>query len=398
MNQFIWKFPYERLRSSNLFADEYICIAAEMRVDPVDLLQNRIWMITDLDPAGSFLYGTLKVASVSVIQEGLNKGHFVIAADHLLSFRIFPWEKEDLRAWKVDNLSTVIGVSGCSDELRKSFIDLIKKNDVRVFSQPPSAKLSLIEIPTEVSSQYAASREIYRSILSRFPLGELHRYVPLKELSPFGALATEKCRELGLGDEVESEISSLDIILMSSVEELLITADPNIPNPTPPLVDTSLTCIRPEEVVSRRFLKTVIDNKNKTLTKTQMAETRHQDILREISKYLISIRLHPLQSRSVDLAVRSRSGLVLGEIKSSTSDNFINQIDQGIIQLIKYELAFEEEGYSIASKAIVIESPTENAILNYARKISQKCDTKVLSYDGKAEWPERIPGLLKIFC
>ena len=112
---------------------------------------------------------------------------------------------------------------------------------------------------------------------------------------------------------------------------------------------------------------------------------------------MISQGTTPLQTRSVDLAGQVADGVLLAEVKSANPENFLNQAEEGIIQLLEYELGFEEEGYRVLRKALIIEFCGDCDMLTFSKRLARKAGVEILLYEGGALWPDRLRGLMEFF-
>lgn len=398
MTSYVWKFPFERMARSDLFSAEFISIPTEMNVDPTMLIGRRIWLVANMGPDRDYLYGHLVVDEISIIEEGVNRGHFILSTARLLSFRILPHDRDHFHRWQLPQTLSLVGISEIADSTQNLFIDIIFRNEIRSFNPPNPTKIRSVKIPKSSSPRFLG-RELYCSILSQFALGDLERWGKNTEWSPFAVLAVLKCQDMGILGASVNEVLRLDTFLLSCIGT---TTEILLPTPSAffsdtPIVDTMLTSLEPDNIVARRFLRPSNCDKNiQSLSRLQAAELRHQEILRDIASFLVSNSIQIFMSRSLDIALWLRDGLFLGEIKSATPANFVSQAEHGIIQLLKYEMAFEDDGFPVGVKALIVEAAASEATVDYMRKLARKGGVKIFIYDGMVSWPNRVIGILEL--
>lgn len=155
--------------------------------------------------------------------------------------------------------------------------------------------------------------------------------------------------------------------------------------------DINLNPINPQRIKNRRFK--VVGNTlsvGEILAKTEIAEARHQNMLRDIAQYLHSISVTPLQSNSIDLAIEEANGLTIFEIKSITNKNILSQVAKGMFQLLHYSVVLEECNFSVKRCCLVLEATTSLQNFEIINKLATKSGITLLIYDGLKDWPKRL--------
>lgn len=398
MTAFVWGFPLERLFAVTSFPGQFVCSPDEMGSDPSALTGSRIWLLAN-STEGYSLFGHLVVESVSVIQEGRDKGFFILEANRLCSFRILPHDPDLLNPWIVRTPAIYNGISSCSAQLEASLFDVIRGNTRITYGVPRRSKVILLPKAPSGFSSSAIVRHYFQEALSRFALGELARSEQDPDLTPYGIIVSINCTAPEYGQNVFSELTQID----SQIKSLLESGGFDrirhaLQTPSPfSLVDTTLTTLVPETIVARDFLPTNHDiDLGAALAKTQDAEFRHQAILRDIARFLSSKGIHPLESRSVDIAYWKSESLILAEIKSATATNFLDQVRRGIIQLLEYGLAFKQEGCHIGTTTLIVEAIKSPLNMQYCRKLASYANIELLIYDENAAWPDRVERISEV--
>lgn len=380
------------------FPEEYFALAKETHVDPADLIGRRLWMIADAGSEVDVLFAHVVVETVSVVEEGFYKGDYVLSNNRLSSFRILPVDPDRRRRWVLPAADERIGISICPLETEERITSLIRANTTYSITPPRAAVVSAVPNVSPRVKPQAVAREVYRAVLAKFALGDLDVWVAHKDTTPFGAVAIRKCQEIGVDERVVESILRIDENLKTAMS---ISGDRGAEagSAEAPFVDTSLSIVDPEKVVARRFIKRPVAGDGvERQRKTQMAEIRHQAMIKDLSVFLLSKGITPLQSRSVDLACRPFEDIAVLEIKTAEPGNFLDQAEQGIVQLLRYGLAFEDEGIAVGAKCIVIEAAAGIDAIEYVRRIAAKTGAEILLYDGRVAWPDRVPGFLSLIC
>lgn len=234
-----------------------------------------------------------------------------------------------------------------------------------------------------LKSDSALARMILYRILERTFLSELIRLPKHRDFSVVVSTALQVAAELGEG-------------WPARLRALFLEIDPfreeNIPmlRTTSQKVDTLFTAIRPEEVFARTFIAGQQGGSFLgSIAKTELAEKRHQDILRAISERFLTLNVVPFESDSVDLMAAIDGVNFIFEIKSATIDNFLSQASKGIFQLLVYSVALESESMAPVSILVIENScSAEEGIL--LKSVASKAGIQVLFFDLATCWPTNV--------
>lgn len=133
------------------------------------------------------------------------------------------------------------------------------------------------------------------------------------------------------------------------------------------------------------------------LLKTNLAEKRHQQMLRFLVDHLVAADLKPVGSSSIDLAVQSNGITHLFEIKSATHDNYKDQALKGCGQLAEYSYVFKMQTGQQVKRHLIIETPEESDIdLDYVKDICLLMGSNLIKFQFESPWPERCQILKEI--
>ena len=167
-------------------------------------------------------------------------------------------------------------------------------------------------------------------------------------------------------------------------------------NTSMPEVDLSLVPINPNEIRIRRFVarrKSI--SVDEMLQKTEAAEKRHQEMLKDIASQLMKNGHEVFQSESIDMAIKCDAGLLVYELKSIDCANAVSQIAKGFFQLLYYSDALTECGVSVVGKGLIVESNLTEDMSNTFSRILGNSGIDLYFYNPQCQWPERVSPRLE---
>jgi len=237
-------------------------------------------------------------------------------------------------------------------------------------------------------SARSVAKELIHTVVRLVPLNKAKKLPSDKNISSFASLACQCVRDnvsLLKQDAIIEEICKIDpLYFQDLVSEASVGQE----------VDTIFTPLDPATIRPRIFLANGrMLNPEEQLRKTQMAEVRHQEIVKQLAQYLISIGLHPLETRSIDLAVRLGNVLTICEIKSANAENIQNQMDKGVIQLLRYSTAINAEESAPCCALLIVENCPDFGNFIQGKNMLARLGYSLMVYNDKRSWPDRIDGL-----
>jgi len=133
------------------------------------------------------------------------------------------------------------------------------------------------------------------------------------------------------------------------------------------------------------------EDKNKaSLLKSNLAEQRHQEMLRQLTMQFNSMGVVPLRSSSIDLAIEFDDAIAIFEIKSSTVDNYKDQAFKGCSQLSEYAYNLSQITIKKIFKILILETPTDGEVdIEYVSMICKNMSVTTLNFNFVKEWPDR---------
>ncbi len=194
---------------------------------------------------------------------------------------------------------------------------------------------------------------------------------------------------------VPERLESLAPALRDSDPIWFLNSPPSIETLAAPVVDLLFTPIVPENIFAREYVFGPAQSDTSAHSeKTNAAEKAHQDILRRLSARLISFGLVPYQSESIDLMVEFEGCLYLFEIKSATPENFHDQAGNGIVQLLKYQVAMRNESPIGVVPALVIQEPGSGDAVKFVSDMALIAGIKVVPLSLSSDWPSNTSELV----
>jgi hypothetical protein len=124
------------------------------------------------------------------------------------------------------------------------------------------------------------------------------------------------------------------------------------------------------------------------ILKTNLAEKRHQMMLRSLVQHLKKNGYSPLGSSSIDLAIEFDSEVHLFEIKSATEDNHKAQALKGCGQVTEYAYFYALQSTKAVRRHLILETP-EDAVMDVGTlaSISHLLGVQLIEFDFRQPWP-----------
>lgn len=126
------------------------------------------------------------------------------------------------------------------------------------------------------------------------------------------------------------------------------------------------------------------------LLKTNLAEQRHQEILRQLISQFTLMGMTPLGSSSIDLAIEFDDTIALFEIKSTTLDNYKDQALKGCGQLAEYAFNLSNKTNKKIFKFLILEVPIDGPVDSvYVSNICKTMNVATIDFNFNNAWPDR---------
>lgn len=364
---------------------------SECGVPPEQVCDSVVWVLRQ-EAGKRVIHAKMHVSAVEILLEGPQVGCVVLQGDIDRSFYYEP-ETGDRGTWAFDYEAGLASLSEdhlseVSNETAQALQRHVADAVGLRFNPPTLPNFDLA--PDTLGSIDTIVPTLIRCLKRKVSVGDLHKHAR----HPYGWSVYESIAFFRL-----LELGYDDLTATAAVEEYASRRMEEFRTKQAPAIDLAFREIVPSAVVARSLMATAPSATDwiTALAKADMAEKRHQEILRNTSAFLIQLGHRPLQSASVDMALPMRGGaLNLVEVKSSTRDNFFNQATHGAMQLLHYRFGIEQDHRSVGKLALLIEDCEEGAIIDYVETFLSSLDIVLLLYRKAFEWPNRVPKILKL--
>lgn len=275
------------------------------------------------------------------------------------------------------------GLSPISDGLAKAADSWILSRTRHLVLHYSDREFSRLVLPVENCSSAFAASVILQSIAAQFAVSELWGSARID--NPLVCFAVEYLkRHPGFVKDrgVEDVIARLaQCALLDSPKE----------SSALPSVSLGFEPIVPNKILTRHFVaRTEERSVAEDLKKTEAAEKRHQEMLKDISECLLAQGRQTFQTSSVDLALMKGTELSIFELKSVNEENAFSQVEKGLFQLLYYGDALRQCGYLIAESGLVIEANLPVSAVEVFRRILNDVGVTLHVYDSSKAWPDRL--------
>jgi hypothetical protein len=390
-------------RSTGL-ARQFLLPAVLVHSDPALIVGATVWIvIRGRDYDGLFAH--VVVEEVQEFLDGLNTGDYLIFVSLVKSCRIIADSKRVIPIRDKILSSKPVGLCQI-DEMADQLLSKEASRLVRsAFKRPTGADLSRLPSLTGTKlSDEAIAEKLLAGVSSNYSLETTWGTIGNRPLPPFANFAFERAVGLGLADvnsslrDILAELDPTLAILQRAVDEGG-SSRPRMSqaqrNTTCGNVDINFAPIDPTLIYARRYVaRTESDFNNlDSVLKTEQAEAKHQEILRDVAGYVYDRGIVPNQSRSVDLALEVGGRLLICEIKSTSEANLLSQVSKGCFQLLAYRMAVRAASTIPVELVLIVEATRDTSSLEMLRAIAGDFGVRLVVYDESRPWPLRIDAL-----
>ena len=401
MSDFLWVIPRDKALSLGEIgvSSSYIIPRSIVGDNLDDLVDGFIWVVLRGDSDRLVL--VIKVQEIECILDGYYKHDFLVRPNLKLSLKIGS-TFTSIASYEISFLPFAEHVITkiTSAVVEKLIILLTKNITVRLISPTNNAFSNfLVELPSK--NQAVLTRVVGENAVSHFNFIDIWSDGKSKKFStaPYASMAKAY---------IEKNFPSVNLL---QFEDVLLGADPFvglvsrdlkfgdpasifIESANPPQVDIIFKLIDPNNIFARKFTakKNPANNHFNQIKKTEAAEQKHQDILRDVSRFLITEGVQPFHSNSVDLAYKSNGCLYIFEIKTSNCLNMISQASKAAFQLAYYKNSLSLDYESITYSLLIEDSGSEN-LNSFIFETMKTLGMSTFIYREGLNWPSRVSGL-----
>ena len=401
MKRYIWILgadlvPY--LKGAGGVSATYILPKSHAPEDSTQLAGGFVWIVLR-GPQGDVLFAQVCVEMVEQFEDGNNADDFLLTTNFVKSYRCSITYDSGIASFLVrETTSFPLGMSEVKEGLFEK-LSIHARNAIVIKLQAPTPRtLNRIDLPFSQKVLPAKSETVMAAVTGQFSLEEVWAGNSPK-LPPFANFSYHAILSIYGKTLAENLIESLclfdPITHQSNNQEDM---DRICTQVRKPVVDVNLLPIDPNQIYARKFIARCqnLNNLADILEKTEHAEKRHQDMLRDIATKLKSMGFSPLQSSSIDLFVMAKNTFIIFELKTATPQNIMSQAAKGTFQLGCYNNAITDEMYSNGKMVLVVETTGVHELNSYVFDVLSVFGLSVLFYDVNKQWPDRLKGMKEI--
>jgi hypothetical protein len=396
MSDLVWVLDYQRGTSfgSAGVAGSYILPKNEIDFEPKSIAGKRLWVV--LRGQEDRLLLLVKIKKVERIVEGYYSGDYWISTELTGSIKLASDYFDAARYAEICTRDSILGLSQLSQESADSLAALVKKSMQIKLLSPDKSLLSKVDFQLLPSSGRRLAEGALRAVLSQLTLEQVWASGTGDKLSAFANYA---CALLSEKMGVKPSSSIVEALRLIDPVYVMLAKKPKADRRaldfsySVPCVDTEFSEIEPGKIFAREFVATDLELRNleEALKKTEHAEKIHQEMLKDISEYLITKGIKPYESTSIDLLYRSKETLNVFEIKSANTDNIISQSSKGAFQLACYLNELSKD-YGNLSARLLLQAIPSLELQKFIVEALSRLGIEVLFYDFNIPWPNRIKG------
>lgn len=398
MFDLVWILSSEKSASfgnKGIFAS-YIIPKNDMKVELQMLAGNRLWVV--LRGPEDRLLKLIKIKKVEQIIDGYHAGDFLVSTELAESFKLVSSYSMAAKC-KVPNTRALnLGVSELDLQTSLSLHMLVKEMMQIKLISPTEQLLRQINLTLLPNNSHQLVSNALRAVISRLTLDQIWANGTGEKLGAFSnfafALISSKINIKQAPDLLE-ELRNLDPVSILLNKRKLQAHDDLANTRKLPRIDIEFTLIEPQNIYARKFL--FIDSKfnylEDALNKTEHAEKIHQEMLKDISMFLIDHGVTPYESSSIDLMYSTGNKLNVFEIKSTNINNILAQAAKGAFQLACYLNELRKNYNNILNTKLILHKTENQGLDEYAREALSCLNIHVLFYDPSKPWPARVHGL-----
>lgn len=395
MRSFVWILPLDRVNALGRggVSANYVIPKNHLSDPPKNLCGAHIWIIVrgSLDRC----VAVVTPKRVERFLEGYYSGDFLVTSDLSKSLRLAQ-DYDSARGNEVDFPQQFgIGIHEVSNSSSEKLISLIERCIQTKLLVPSIGDLSNMTFPSTSKRPEAFISAALSNITLKFSLDQMWGSGIGQRLNPVSNFAQQVLRLSGRQFQVDlfALYDPVNYFLRKTTSNFGGSASESVG--ASKVVDLDFTSINPDRVYAREFVIAnllPIDLEN-ALDKTERAEKLHQDMLRDISTYLLNIGAIPYESSSIDLMTEYQGRTKIYEIKSSNDSNVISQSAKGAFQIACYLNAMAPD-YDCLDSALILHRIENIGLQAFAVNSLHRLGIHCLIYDPLLNWPDRVRGLL----
>lgn len=398
MLDFVWIVPSERLPSlgKNGISSSYIIPQGQMNGQEGRLSGRRLWII--LRGAEDRCVAVASIKGVERFREGYHENDFLLLCDTTKSFRVSS-SFEDAKPFALhDFRDQGMGMHGAPEKAVNKLKGAVSKTVQVKLAAPADAALKRVHFDALPKGGKRLAKAALSQITQGFSLDQVWASGTGDKLGPFSNFASRLLSMHGYDVRQASSLLKANDPVSLLAEETGNAASSNLDFSAQAIeksVDLDFTKIDPETIYAREFILSegFLPDLESALRKTEAAEEIHQQMLRDISSYLLEQGVSPYETASIDLMITLKDQTRIFEIKSSTSTNLLAQAAKGAFQMACYVNAMADD-YEPLDGALILHKIEDPNLEKFVHDALTRLNVKYLTYNPREKWPERVAGLL----
>jgi hypothetical protein len=397
MNEYVWVLPSDRVSSISKsgISTQYILPQSDASNFEKDLVSSTVWLI--VRGRADRVVAVLHIKRVEQFSDGYLKDNYLITINPTCSFSFTSMNSTDKTSASDFSNNFKLGLnlldSGASQRLHIILDSYIQKR----IAEPTLKSLKNLRITNSSKSNDRLVRDTIFLLAASFNLQEVWISSQRPNLGPFANFAFCLIKQ-SLGKERAEECLNLlnqyDPVL--NVKAKATNRDSEKQRDEKSInVDLDFTEIEPDNIFARTFVKQnggELDI-SAALERTEQSEKIHQEMLRDISTYLLGQGRKPFESGSIDLMFEEGDQVYIFELKSASTYNLIAQTSKGAFQLAYY-MTFVRQEFPNSTCALITHKIEDEHLEQVCGEAMAFLGLKRLIYDPSIEWPNRVLNLL----
>lgn len=388
-NSYIWVIEYAKQLPINIgrITNAYVVNANE-DIKSNNLTGSYLYIILrNTSTRKDFLYGRVIVKKIEEIIEEGYQGCLLLTVNFVGSI-ITSNSIDTLKSYETTSLTNGYKGIRIVSGIEESLLKIIKGKIKQKLNKPNVSEISKFAKKLKNTNNSVLARKILSLISSKFPLSSL--WGSLHERNPYAYFALKVCSDSGItiSDDLLSSIRNISNYFFDSSAYLNSKEERGAS-----IVDTEFQPIDVDRIYARRFLASESQfNACDVMSKTELAEKRHQNILKGLSKMFYSKNIVPMETTSIDLAIFINKTPIIVEIKTITDKNIISQVSKGVFQLASYSFALMNEFNVQPIRILLLDTSKDLPISQYVASVNASMEVytyflnKEVGFDGFFEF------------
>lgn len=392
MNNLIWILPKEK---SSLFktrgiSREYLVPARY--AEKIKKVKIGAKILVFLRDKTDRLFLIISVEGIEEILEGINKNDFLITANLSESLKIGSDFKEIKEHEILIRQKPAPGIHVFSGPDTNRIIKKLFEKPIIKMLKPDVTRL-IQNRPHQLFQPFINKYSYFTNVITEnFNLVDVWQIADTPENGPFSDFGI-KMYESTFNKKVVSEKSRF--LKSDPFKNLLKGNDKTYIAANRIQEAEEIYLLETEKIFARKYVlrNPVLQTLENALNKTEEAEKRHQDILRDICSFLDEKKIIPFFNSAIDLLFFYKNTTHIVEIKSCNSKNILSQASKGLLQLALLKNKYKKEHINIRP-VLILEKTSQEKTEKIINESLNEIGISTIPYNKDRSWPDRAENLL----